>query len=92
MKDYQDISSSLGPGLPDFSWPKHTKTGKIYPMTTNYTKLIQNIPNGYKIYQHFPFQGSPKHTKKFFVMKINHLATLFFFFFFAVGVGKPGYM
>jgi hypothetical protein len=26
------------PGLQDFSWCKHTKTGKIYQMTTNYTK------------------------------------------------------
>jgi hypothetical protein len=26
------------PGLPDFSWPKHTKTGRIYQMNINYTK------------------------------------------------------
>jgi hypothetical protein len=25
-------------GLPDFSWPKHTKMGKIYQTTTHYTK------------------------------------------------------
>jgi hypothetical protein len=30
--------STLETGLPDFSWPKHTKMGKIYQMTTNYTK------------------------------------------------------
>jgi hypothetical protein len=24
--------------LPDFSWSKHTKMGKMYQMTTNYTK------------------------------------------------------
>jgi hypothetical protein len=34
-------------GLPDFSWSKHTKTGK----------------NGHKIYQHFPFKGPPKFTQ-----------------------------
>jgi hypothetical protein len=28
----------LWTGLPDFSWPKHTDTGKVYRRTTNYTK------------------------------------------------------
>jgi hypothetical protein len=28
------------PGLPDFSWSKHTKTEKIYQMTTNYAKRL----------------------------------------------------
>jgi hypothetical protein len=28
----------LKTGLPDFSWPKHTNTGKVYQMTSNYTK------------------------------------------------------
>jgi hypothetical protein len=27
-------------GLPDFSWSKHTKTEKIYQMTTNYTERL----------------------------------------------------
>jgi hypothetical protein len=27
-------------GLPDFSWTKHTKMGKIYQMTTNYIHQI----------------------------------------------------
>jgi hypothetical protein len=46
-------------GLPDLSWSKHTKTGKIYQMTTNYTKWHQTtytkwpqtIPNDHKLYQ-----------------------------------------
>jgi hypothetical protein len=38
-------------GLPDFSWFKNTKMGKIYQMTTNYTKRPQTIPNGHKLYQ-----------------------------------------
>jgi hypothetical protein len=25
-------------GLPDFPWSKHTKLGKLYQMTTDYTK------------------------------------------------------
>jgi dUTPase len=39
------------PGLPDFSLSKHTKTGKIYQMITNYTKRPYIIPNGRKILQ-----------------------------------------
>jgi hypothetical protein len=39
------------PGLPDFSWSKHTKTGKIYQMNTNNTKWPLNIPKGRKIFQ-----------------------------------------
>jgi hypothetical protein len=40
------------------------------------TKLSQNIPNGHKIYQNFPFQCPPKFTKVGISgMKINHLAT-----------------
>jgi hypothetical protein len=31
-----------GAGLPDFSRSKHTKTGKICQITTNYTKLPYN--------------------------------------------------
>jgi hypothetical protein len=38
-------------GLPDFSWSKHTKMGKIYQMTTNHTKRLYIIPNGRKILQ-----------------------------------------
>jgi hypothetical protein len=80
----------LRAGLPDFSWSKHTKLGKIYqigknipnddqPYQTaiNYTKWTENIPNGHKIYQHFPFQGTPKFTQiGIFGLKTNHLATL----------------
>jgi hypothetical protein len=31
--------SGFAAGLPDFSWSKHTELGKIYQLTTNYTKL-----------------------------------------------------
>jgi hypothetical protein len=34
---FKIITSVPDPGLPDFPWPKHAKTGKIYQMTTNYT-------------------------------------------------------
>jgi hypothetical protein len=35
------------------------------------------IPNGYKIYEHFPFQGLPKYPQiGVFGMQIYHLATL----------------
>jgi hypothetical protein len=38
---------------------------------------MYNIPNGHKIYQHFPFQGPPKFTQiGIFGFKTNHLATL----------------
>jgi hypothetical protein len=81
------------PGLPDFSWSKHTKMGKLYQMATNYTKRPQiipkfsdNIPNGLKIFQmaikytkQFAFQGPPKFTQiGIFGLKINHLAALHF--------------
>jgi hypothetical protein len=50
---------------------------KIYQMTTKYTKWPENIPNGHKIYQHFPLQDPPNlPTLDFFGLKINHLATL----------------
>jgi hypothetical protein len=65
------------PGLPDFSWSKHTKMGKNIP---NYHTLYQTsikYTNGHKIYQHFLFQGPPKFTQiGIFGLKINHLATL----------------
>jgi hypothetical protein len=32
------IWQAHAPGLPDFSWSKHTKMGNIYQMNTNYTK------------------------------------------------------
>jgi hypothetical protein len=57
---------------------------KIYQIITKYTKIPQNIPNGYyilinghKIYQHFPFQGPQKSSQIGILgMKIYHLATL----------------
>jgi hypothetical protein len=42
----------LATGLPDFSRSKHTKTGRVYQMTTNCAKRPTIIPNGRKIYQH----------------------------------------
>jgi hypothetical protein len=66
--------------------PQTTPNGHtLYQMGINYTKrpyVIPNdhklqIPNGRKIYQHFPFQGSPKYTQiGIFGLKLNHLATL----------------
>jgi hypothetical protein len=59
-------------GLPDFSWLKHNKTRKNI-------RSIQTIPNGFKIYQHFPFQDPPNYTKIPNWSEntyINHLATL----------------
>jgi hypothetical protein len=39
--------------------------------------MAQNIANGHKIYQKFPFQGPLKFTQiGIFGLKINHLATL----------------
>jgi hypothetical protein len=56
---------------------QHTKTGKIYQKTIQYTKQPQNIPNGRKIDQHIPLQVPPKFTHIMFLgLKIRHLATL----------------
>jgi hypothetical protein len=38
-------------GLPDFSWPQHTKMGKIYQMTINYTKWPLILLTGCKLFQ-----------------------------------------
>jgi hypothetical protein len=60
----------LGPNIP--KWEKYT-----YQMATNYTKRPQIIPNGHKIYQHFPIEGPLKFTQiVIFGLKTNHLATL----------------
>jgi hypothetical protein len=54
-----------------------TKTRKMYQIKTKCNKWSQNIPNGHKIYQHFPNHGPPKLTQiSIFGLKINHLATL----------------
>jgi hypothetical protein len=71
-------------GLPDFYWSKHTKTGKNitndhkkYQLAIKYKKWPQTTPKGHKIYQHFPFRGTPKCTQiGLFGLKVNHLATL----------------
>jgi hypothetical protein len=47
---------------------------KIYHMAT---KTGENVPNGRKICQNFPFCGLPKYVQiRIFGMKIYHLATL----------------
>jgi hypothetical protein len=52
-------------------------TNYFYQTAIYYTKWPQNIPNGHKTYQHFPFTGPPKFTQiGIFALKINHLATL----------------
>jgi hypothetical protein len=35
--------STRRPGLPDFSWSKDAKTGKIYQMTTNCAELTYSV-------------------------------------------------
>jgi hypothetical protein len=63
--------------LTELSLSKHTKAGKEYQGTINYTKRPNIIPNGRNIYQHFPLQGPSKYTQiDIFGLKINHLATL----------------
>jgi hypothetical protein len=50
---------------------------RLYHTAIYYTKWSNIIPNGRKIYQHFPFQGPPEYTQSGnFGLKINHLATL----------------
>jgi hypothetical protein len=52
-------------------------TKRQYVGIPNYTKWTENIPNGHKIYQHFPFQRPPKYTQNWnFGIKINYLAAL----------------
>jgi hypothetical protein len=43
--------SSITIRVARFSWYNIPKRGKIYQITTKYTKLPQNIPNYHKIYQ-----------------------------------------
>jgi hypothetical protein len=63
--------------LPDFSWYTIPKTGKMHQINTKCTKCPKNIPNGNKIFQHFPFLGPLKiYPNLDFGLKINHLATL----------------
>jgi hypothetical protein len=35
----------------------------MYQLTIRNTKWLSIIPNGDKLYQHFPFQGHPKYTQ-----------------------------
>jgi hypothetical protein len=49
----------------------------MYQRVTKCTKWPQSKPNGHKIYQHLPWQDTPKLTQiGIFGLKINHLATL----------------
>jgi hypothetical protein len=46
-------------------------------MASKFIQWPQNIPNGHKTFQQFPFCGPPKYTQiSIFVMKMYHLATL----------------
>jgi hypothetical protein len=46
-------------------------------MVIKYPKHPSNIPNGHKIYKHFPIEGPPKFSQSgIFGLKTNHLATL----------------
>jgi hypothetical protein len=45
------LRTMMRTGLPDFSWYNIPKRGKMYQITTKYTKLPQDIPNYHKIYQ-----------------------------------------
>jgi hypothetical protein len=50
---------------------------KMYQIAIKYTKWLQNLPNGRKIYQNHPSQDPPKFTQIWiFGLKICHLATL----------------
>jgi hypothetical protein len=71
-------------GLPDFSWYKNPKVGKIYQsgykkyqMAIKCTKMVIEIPNGHELHQNFTSQGLTKYTKVgIFGMKLYHLANL----------------
>jgi hypothetical protein len=67
-------------GVARFFFVKNTKTGKIYQISTNYTKCTWNITKDrrsvHKICQHLPLQDPPKFTQSWiFGLKTNHLAT-----------------
>jgi hypothetical protein len=47
----------LQPGLSDFSGKNVPNEHKMYGTVIKYPKYPRNIPNGYKIYQHFPIWG-----------------------------------
>jgi hypothetical protein len=75
-KNYEKLKAGRRQGCQIFlglNGKKYTK----WPQLCTYTKRPQIVPNGHKIYQHFPFKGPPKYTKiGIFGLKINHLATL----------------
>jgi hypothetical protein len=48
-------------------------------MVIKYPKSPYNIPNGHKIYKHFPIYDPPKFTQIGILgLKTNHLATLLY--------------
>jgi hypothetical protein len=52
-------------------------TYTMYQMAITCNKCLSNIPNGYKIYQHFPFPRPSKIYPNWdFGLEIYHLATL----------------
>jgi hypothetical protein len=60
-------------GLPDFSWSKIPKRGKIHQIITKYTIWPQNISNGRKI-----DQMVIKYTKNFHSKTLQNLPKLGF--------------
>jgi hypothetical protein len=66
----------FGPIIPN--WENTPNDHKLYQTAINNTKWPYYIPNGRKIYRHFPFHGPLKITQiALFGLKISHLATLF---------------
>jgi hypothetical protein len=62
--------------LPDFFATLY-QNGKNIPNNHKYTKWLQNMQTGRKIYQHLTLQDPPKFTQMvIFGLKICHLATL----------------
>jgi hypothetical protein len=83
MASLTDKWSSVRSGVPDFSWLKHTKTGKNIPKWPQFLPNIYvrngNIirTNGHKIYQHLSLQDTPNFAQIVILgLKIYHLATL----------------
>jgi hypothetical protein len=75
------LASVWRAGLPDSFLAQHTKTGKIYQITVEYTKWPQNILNGCKTDQmavkYTNIFNPPKISQIWiFGLKLCHLATL----------------
>jgi hypothetical protein len=73
-------------GLPDFSWSKLTKRGKVFQIITKYTKWPKNISNGHKI-----DQMVIKYTKIFHSKTLQNLPKFCFFWFENKPSGNPAF-